>query len=248
MKQQFGMVSTGEGIQIDINDGHFQKAIIAIRVSLESDSNVTWDSDKQSEKHDWPRESTEDGIQIDFSAEHLKNAQSSILLSIDPASNITVVTDLQSSKQQSPRISHARGIITLSAGPKCRINFIPLNVMRESLEINKCGFPSSTTICSIAELQNDPPPISTSDAGSEIALRDAQRENALSSIFLSFDPGSNVSDVRFCKRLKPFEQINSTDAGIQSDFSEEQYDSALCSMRTSVDPGSNVNVFSDSQI
>jgi hypothetical protein len=71
MKQQSGMVSTREGIQIEVNDGHLQKAIISIRASLESDSNVTWDSDKQLEKHNLPRNSTADGIQIDFSAEHM---------------------------------------------------------------------------------------------------------------------------------------------------------------------------------
>jgi hypothetical protein len=64
-KQDAYNTSTLDGIRIDNKDEQPLKAHISIRISLESDSNVTRDKLLQKKKQHSPITSTLDGIQID---------------------------------------------------------------------------------------------------------------------------------------------------------------------------------------
>jgi hypothetical protein len=88
-------------------------------------------------------------------------------------------------------------------------------------------------------------PRNSTEAGRQIDFNDEQSETAFASIWVSFDPDSNVneeSDVHLWKQLSP---RNSTDAGRQIDFNNEQSETAFTSIRVSFDPDSNVNDDSD---
>jgi hypothetical protein len=78
-KQHSGIDLTGMGMQFDISDEHSEHACHPISLSLEPDSNVTRDTDEQSQKQLSPRISTPAGMQIDFSAWHWENMPFSIL-------------------------------------------------------------------------------------------------------------------------------------------------------------------------
>jgi hypothetical protein len=103
-------------------------------VSLEPDSNVNFTREEQLKKQDWPRLSTTAGMQMDFRAEQPINANLPILVSPEPSSNAMASNEVCFSKQQSPMHSHSLITATDLVGPKCVINVIPLNSMREPPE------------------------------------------------------------------------------------------------------------------
>jgi hypothetical protein len=86
-------------MQIEPSEEQFQNASRPISVSLESDSNVTCDSEAQSLKLESLITSTLAGMQIDFRDEQFQKAHSSIRNSVDPASKPTVNRCLQCEKQ-----------------------------------------------------------------------------------------------------------------------------------------------------
>jgi hypothetical protein len=86
------------GRQIDEMDAQLEKAYPSMEQSLESDSNVTSESDVHREKHFPPSFSTGDGMQIDEMDTQSRNASVSITESLDPGSNTTLESLLHSAK------------------------------------------------------------------------------------------------------------------------------------------------------
>jgi hypothetical protein len=72
------------------------------------DSNVTEESDRQSEKHLSPKTSTDEGITISTKPVSW-NASFSIRDNLDPDSNATEESDLQKAKHLSPKMSTDEG-------------------------------------------------------------------------------------------------------------------------------------------
>jgi hypothetical protein len=87
--------------------------------------------------------------------------------------------------------------------------------------------------------------ISDTGAGRRIDLSDGHFENADLLIVRSFEPDSNVTDLRLSNPLKHEAQRTSTDEGTQIDSSEEQPDNASSPIAFRIDPRANVNDFRD---
>jgi hypothetical protein len=83
------MISTDQGIQIDESDEQLINAYFSIRESLDSLSNLTFDSVSHPLKQYSQSTSTDEGIQIDESDEQDPNAHLSIRESLDSLSNLT---------------------------------------------------------------------------------------------------------------------------------------------------------------
>jgi hypothetical protein len=77
-------------------------ACVSIRDNLDPDSNITEESDLQSEKHHPPKISTDEGIMISIKTVP-ENAALSIRDNLDPDSNVTEESDLQLEKHDSPK-------------------------------------------------------------------------------------------------------------------------------------------------
>jgi hypothetical protein len=88
-------LSTDEGIQIDESDEQHQNTYSSIHESLEFDSNISVERERQLEKQDLQSLSTDEGIQIDKSDEQPEQADSSIHESLEFDSNITVEREIQ---------------------------------------------------------------------------------------------------------------------------------------------------------
>jgi hypothetical protein len=76
-----------------------QNALLSIRVSLESDSNVNDEREEQSKKHSWQISRTDDGMQIDFNAWQEENALLSIRVSFEFDSNVNDEREEQFARQ-----------------------------------------------------------------------------------------------------------------------------------------------------
>jgi hypothetical protein len=77
-------------MQIDESDAQSENAFSSIDESLEPDSNVTAERERQSPKHSLPRLSRREGRQIDESDEQKENANFPTEQSLEPDSKITV--------------------------------------------------------------------------------------------------------------------------------------------------------------
>jgi hypothetical protein len=86
------------GSQIDVRDEQSTKTALSIRISFESDSNVTRERLRHARKQFSQSVSTEEGMQIDASAEQSQNAELSMQESFDPASNLIPSRFLQEQK------------------------------------------------------------------------------------------------------------------------------------------------------
>jgi hypothetical protein len=80
-------------MQIDESDEQLQNADSPIEESLESESNVTVESDLHARKDQFPSSLTEEGMQIDESDEQESNAFSPIGESLESDSNVNVERD-----------------------------------------------------------------------------------------------------------------------------------------------------------
>jgi hypothetical protein len=78
------------------------------------------------------------------------------------------------------------------------------------------------------------------EAGMQIECNDKQSQSVFSSIWVSFDPGSNVTVIRELRPVKQRWSRTTTEAGIQIDFNDEQPEKNPVSIRVSFDPGSSV--------
>jgi hypothetical protein len=79
---------TGAGMQIRGNGGESENGKASTRDSFDPDSNVTNESDLQSEKHLWQIISIEAGMKMEDSEEQPENASASIRVSFDRRDNI----------------------------------------------------------------------------------------------------------------------------------------------------------------
>jgi hypothetical protein len=84
-KHSSQITSTDDGIQIDFKSLQLENALHSIRVSAESDSNVTDERVQQPPKHMLQRSSTPDGKQIDFNSLQREKALLSIRVSLESA-------------------------------------------------------------------------------------------------------------------------------------------------------------------
>jgi hypothetical protein len=94
-KHHWQRISTEEGIQIDRNPRRNWNAPLAIRFSLDPDSNVDEESHQYPEKHLSQRALTAAGIQINRPREQRGNASVSIPVNLDPDSNLNDKIQLQ---------------------------------------------------------------------------------------------------------------------------------------------------------
>jgi hypothetical protein len=179
-------------------------------------------------------------MQIDGNAEHSEKAPLSIRVIFESPSNETVDITGQPEKLKLPNVSYSRETSTFSAMPKCRINVIRFNAMRESDEEKQVVLPSSTTISSNQECMKGEPSTTRTGAGRTIDFRDRQSTNNVRSIVLNFEPGSNVNDESSVISSKHLSQSTSTDAGIQSDCSRLQSTNALRGMASRFESDSNI--------
>jgi hypothetical protein len=108
-------------MQIDESRTHQKNAQAPIDASLEPDSNVRHERDRQSRKESVPTFSTEEGIQIDKS-EQSANADAWIKQRQEPDSKITFERVLQPQKHPTSSRLIIGGIVTSVPLPK--YNFI----------------------------------------------------------------------------------------------------------------------------
>jgi hypothetical protein len=118
-------ISTFRGIMIDLSDddenADDENTDDSIRFNCEFDSNLTDESDSQSEKQFDSRISTLLGIKIDSSDEH-ENANDSIRVKCEFDSNVIDESDLQNEKHFDPTISISLPTSITDDSEKFRIN------------------------------------------------------------------------------------------------------------------------------
>jgi hypothetical protein len=118
---------------------------------------------------------------------------------------------------------------------------MPSKSSKLSPETRKEQFPASNAIFERPELGKAEPSITWSVDGKQTDSSEEQSRRAYGSIWVSFDPGSNVSDDNAEHPAKQPSQRISTPAGMQISSSETQSKSASAPIRLNFDPGSNAN-------